>query len=127
MSAQQLLRPVHGAIWVISLRRGCTGEQRKIVIRSCFVAHVLPALHASMKDYPALLSVVIEGDRFHEPKARRLAIPRSMLIHVLTPEAVGAVIAVRAMRNGQDIFTAVSAREGFLASDEWHQCLGRGS
>ena len=73
-----------------------------------------------MDDQPALLSILIQFHWSHQTLALGKPVPGTIMVDVLAPEAMRAVVSVRAVRQWFRGFAAVFARERFLAGDEGH-------
>jgi hypothetical protein len=95
-------------------------ERRDLIIRRCFIRDLLPAFLTEVDDHPALLAVMIKGQRLHESETHRSPVAGPLGVHVLAPETVRAMIAVTPLLQRGNGCAAVFADEGFLAGDERH-------
>jgi hypothetical protein len=105
----------HVLVALSPLRQQCF----PLVVRCKGVHDFLSTRRALVADDPLPLPH-IKPSRFHHAFAERCSIPRAYIVHVLTPQALRAVIAVRAATEWLDSGIAVTAREWFFTGEEGH-------
>lgn len=74
-----------------------------------------------MHNGPSAFAVMVHARGLHESLTQRCAVPGTLIIHVLAPEALWAVVAAGTMFQWLHSKAAVLTGERFLAGDEDHE------